>query len=161
MKDIIQFTQTVLDNALCRQPVENGSGYNAIAFDLSDFLSYREADEPLRSYWLLRQDLTDDNRPDEYIVYSVNEHEPEAGADGFGLIYVSYITVRYFCRDSWLGDSDKYQAIQKRLKQIRKALLDADFDVSSGWRDVGDVDGISFETFVLQAEYTEVDRGDC
>lgn len=161
MKDIIQFTQSVLDDALCQQGIETASDYNNAEFNTSAYSKFRGADEPLRSYWLLWQDLTEDDRPDEYIVYSVNEHEPEAGADGFGLIYVSYITVRYFCRDSWLGDSDKYQTIQKRLEQIRKALLDAEYDVSSGWRDVGDVDGISFETFVLQAEYTEVDRGDC
>ncbi|MBR6090857.1 MAG: hypothetical protein IKP86_13050 [Anaerolineaceae bacterium] len=67
--------------------------------------------------------------------------------------------MRYFCRDSWIGDAEKYTIIRERLDRIRKTLITADFEISSGWQDVGDVDGISFQTFVLQAEYSEVDYG--
>jgi len=133
MIDIIQLTQTTLDTAL--------------------------ATIPLRSFWLRRQEIDGDPDPDEYIVFSVDEHEPDASADGEILIYRSYVTVRYFCRDSWIGDSNKYAVIRNRMAAIRTVLIGAGFDCSSGWQDVGDVDGISFQTFVLSAEYTEVDRG--
>lgn len=160
MIDVIAYTQTTLDTAL--------------------------HEIPLHSFWLRRQEIDSDpipqesnnqnqqesgnntasqevqnySNPDEYIVYSVDEHEPESGADGVGLIYVSHVTVRYFCRDSWISDSAQYSTIKSRMAAIREALIDAGFDCSSGWQDAGDVDGISFQTFVLSAEFAEVDRGD-
>lgn len=133
MIDIIQLTQTTLDSVL--------------------------AAIPLHSFWLRRKEIEEDPNPDEYIVYTVDEHEPNDGADGKILIYKSYVTVRYFCRDSWIGDSSKYAVIKNRMSTIRSALIGAGFDCSSGWQDAGDVDGISFQTFVLTAEYSEVDRG--
>lgn len=132
MIDIIALTQETLDTAL--------------------------AAIPLRSFWLLRQEIDGEADPDEYIVYSADEHEPEAGADGVGLIYRSYVTVRYFCRDSWPGDAVKIALIRSRLNTIRGALTTGGFDCS-GWQNVGDVDGISFTTFVMTAEFAEVDRG--
>ena len=158
MIDIIGYTQRTLDKVFCLEPNSEGSAYNVMPYNLPS--GQKPADTPLQSCWLLRQDLTRDDNPDEYIVYTVNEHEPVSGADGADLIFRSYVTVRYFCRDSWIGDAEKYTRIRQRLDQIRKALKAADFEISSGWQDVGDVDGISFETFVLQAEYTEVDNGD-
>lgn len=158
MRDIVSLIQIALDTALVFGYHDPGLAYNRIKYNRGTGIT--EAEDPLRSYWLLRQDLTADNNPDEYIVYTVEDHAPDDGADGAGLIYVSYITLRYFCRDSWIGDADKYAHIRQRLDQIRKTLKASDFEISSGWQDVGDVDGISFETFVLEAKYTEVDRGD-
>ena len=133
MIDVISLTQTTLDNVL--------------------------AVDPLRSFWLLRQEITGEADPDEYIVYSADEHEPDDGADGGILVYRSYVTVKYFCRDSWPGDAVKAALIRSRLNTIRGALAAGGFDCS-GWQNVGDVDGISFVTFVLTAEYAEVDRGE-
>lgn len=134
MIDIIELLQQTLDNAL--------------------------QEVPLRSYWLLRQEIDDDPNPDEYIVYSAEEHAPDVGADGIGLIYRSYVTIRYFCREEWIGNADHLQTARKHMKLIREALAAAEFECTSGWNSVGDVDGISFRTFVLSAEYTEVDYGD-
>ena len=114
---------------------------------------------PIRSYWLQKQDLDDDRNPDEYIVYTVDEHEPEAGADGEGLIYKSYVTLRYFVRENWIGSSEKYHLIRQHMNVIRFAMLKNGFEIGS-FQNVGDVDGISFATFILSAQYTEVDRGD-
>lgn len=160
MIDVIGYIQRTLDGAFCMAADPAGSVYNGITFNTSAFLLPRESETPLHSYWLLRQDLTADQTPDEYIVYTAEEKTPDIGADGAGLIYRSYITIRYFCRDSWIGDAEKYAEIKTRMEKIRKALLDAGFDVTTGWKDAGDVDGISFETFVLAAEYTEIDYGD-
>lgn len=114
---------------------------------------------PLRSFWMLRQEMDETTNPDEYIVYTVDEHEPDAGADGTGLIYTSYAVVRYFVRESWIGAGEKYHMIRQHMNAIRTALVKAGFDCG-GWQNVGDVDGISFATFVMNAQYTEVDRGD-
>lgn len=159
MIDVITLIQTALDAALVQESHGQNMVYNQIRYNLAQTEETEKAD-PLRSYWLLRQDLSSDTNPDEYIVYTVEEHAPDDGADGAELIFESYVTLRYFCRDSWIGDADKFTVIRNRQKQIRKTLLDADFEISSGWKDVGDVDGISFETFVLEAKFTEVDRGD-
>ena len=132
MIDIIALTQTTLDNAL--------------------------ASIPLHSFWLLRQEIDGVPDPDEYIVYTADEHEPDDGADGGILIYRSYVTVRYFCRDSWPGDSVQAALIRSRLEAIRAAMTGGGFDCG-GWQNVGDVDGISFMTFVMTAEFAEVDRG--
>lgn len=132
MIDVIALTQTTLDTA---------------------FTSI-----PLHSFWLLRQEIDGAPDPDEYIVYTADEHEPEDGADGKILIYRSYVTVRYFCRDSWPGDVTQAAVIRSRLDAIRAAMTAGGFDCS-GWQTVGDVDGISFTTFVMTAEYAEVDRG--
>lgn len=115
---------------------------------------------PLRSYWKRRPEVDNDPNPDEYIVYTVDEHEPDDGADGGILIYRSYAVIRYFCRDSWITDAASISLIRSHMDAIRDALTACGFDVSSSWQDVGDVDGISFETFVLNAEYVEVDRDD-
>lgn len=134
MKDIVSLVQTALDDALMSIP--------------------------LYSFWMQRQEIDNDPNPDEYVVYTVDEHEPEAGADGTGLIYRSYVTVRYFCRESWLSDTERIQTARNHMTAVRQALLTDEFECSSGWQDVGDVDGISFITFVLTAEYAEVDRGE-
>ena len=133
MIDIIQLVQSSLDTELNRIPI--------------------------RSYWMQRQELDDDQNPDEYIVYTAVEHEPEAGADGKGLIYRSYVTLRYFVRESWIGSGEKYHLIRQHMNAIRTAMIKNDFDCGS-WQNVGDVDGISFTTFILSAQYSEVDRGD-
>ena len=133
MIDIIALTQETLDTAL--------------------------AAIPLRSFWLLRQEIDGEADPDEYIVFTADEHEPADGADGGILVYRSYVTVRYFCRDSRPGDAAQAAIVRSRLAAIRTAMTGAGFDCS-GWQNVGDVDGISFVTFVMTAEYTEVDRGD-
>ena len=132
MIDVIAFTQLTLDTAL--------------------------AEIPLHSFWLLRQEIDGEANPDEYIVYTAVEHEPDAGADGENLIYRSYITLRYFCRESWIGIAEKAALIRSRLTTIRAAMIEGGFDCSSGLQNVGDVDGISFTTFVLTAEYVEADR---
>ena len=133
MTDIISLLQTTLDEALL--------------------------EIPLYSFWKRRQELDDDQNPDEYIVYTVDEHEPDIGADGEILVYHSYAVIRYFCRDSWITDTEHITTIRKHLGMIRGALVAAGFECPSAWQDVGDVDGISFETFVLNAEYQEVERG--
>lgn len=132
MIDIVSLTQTTLDTAL--------------------------GDLQLRSFWMLRQEIAGDPEPDEYIVYTADEHEPDDGADGVILIYRSYVTVRYFCRDSWPGDATQAAVIRSRLAMIRAAMAAAEFDCS-GWQNAGDVDGISFIAFVMTAEFAEVDRG--
>ena len=132
MIDVVSLTQTTLDNSLRKIP--------------------------LHCYWLRRQDIDDDPNPDEYVVYTVDEHEPDDGADGRILIYRSYVTVRYFCRDSWPGNAKQAAVIRKRLAAICAAMSGGGFNCS-GWQNVGDVDGISFDTFVMTAEYAEVDRG--
>ena len=115
---------------------------------------------PLQSFWKRKPEIDNDPNPDEYIVYTVDEHEPDDGADGEILIYRSYAVIRYFCRDSWITDSASISLIRSHMGMIRNALIAGGFDVTSSWQDVGDVDGISFETFVLNTEYAEVDRGD-
>lgn len=160
MIDVIKLVQTTLDGTLCPPQYRSNAAFNLMVFNASELTEEDSPADPLRSYWLLRQDLDRDENPDEYIVYSVNVHEPGAGADGVGLIYRSYVTIRYFCKDAWIGDADKYAPIQNRMNQIRQVLKAADFDITSGWQDIGDVDGISYETFVLTAVYTEVDFGE-
>lgn len=134
MIDIIELTQYTLDNAL--------------------------HEIPIFSYWNRRQEIDEDPNPDEYIVYSATEHEHLAGADGSGLIYKSYVTLRYFVRENWIGDAGKYPLIRQHMDAIRAAMIAGGFDCSSGWQDVGDIDGISFSTWILSAEYAEVDRGE-
>lgn len=133
MIDVIELTQTTLDNAL--------------------------AEIPLLSFWLQRQEIDDDPNPDEYIVYTADEHEPDAGADGRDLIFRSYVTLRYFCRENWIGIAEKAALARSRMNMIRSAMISGGFECS-GWQNVGDVDGISFTTFVMTAEFAEVDRGD-
>ena len=133
MIDVVTLLQTALDSAL---------------YEL-----------PLHSYWKRKPEIDDDSNPDEYVVYTVDEHEPDDGADGEILIYRSYAVVRYFCRDSWQTDTEKITLMRTHMEAIRNALKAGGFDVTTGWQDVGDVDGINFETFVIHAEMAEVDRG--
>lgn len=133
MIDVVTLLQTALDSAL---------------YEL-----------PLHSYWKRKPEIDDDPNPDEYVVYTVDEHEPDDGADGEILIYRSYAVVRYFCRDSWQTDTEKITLMRTHMEAIRNALKAGGFDVTTGWQDVGDVDGINFETFVIHAEMAEVDRG--
>ena len=133
MIDVVALIQSSLDTELCRIPI--------------------------RSYWLQKQELDDDRNPDEYIVYTVDEHDPDAGADGEGLIYTSYATIRYFVRENWIGSSEKYHLIRQHMNAIRAAMIKNGFEIGS-FQNVGDVDGISFTAFVLSARYTEVDRAD-
>lgn len=133
MIDVITLIQSTLDNALLQIP--------------------------LHSYWKRRPEIDEDPNPDEYVVYTVDEHEPDDGADGEILIYRSFAVIRYFCRESWITDAEKIAVMREHMAAIRAALKAGGFDVTTGWQDVGDVDGISFETFVLNAEYVEVDRG--
>ena len=133
MIDVVSLLQTALDSAL---------------YEL-----------PLHSYWKRKPEIDDDPNPDEYVVYTVDEHEPDDGADGEILIYRSYAVVRYFCRDSWQTDTGKITLMRTHMEAIRNALKAGGFDVTTGWQDVGDVDGINFETFVIHAEMAEVDRG--
>ncbi|MBR6090856.1 MAG: hypothetical protein IKP86_13045 [Anaerolineaceae bacterium] len=80
MIDIIKYTQQALDKVFYPERSPTGSAaYNMMPYNLSPH--DLPSDTPLQSSWLLRQDLTRDDNPDEYIVYSVNEHEPAAGAD--------------------------------------------------------------------------------
>ena len=134
MIDVINLLQTTLDEALL--------------------------DIPLHSFWKRRPELDDDPNPDEYIVYTVDEHEPGDGADGENLFYRSYAVIRYFCRDSWITDAAHIARIREHMAAIHAALIAAGFECPSAWQDAGDVDGISFEAFVLNAEYQEVERGD-
>lgn len=134
MIDVITLIQNTLDNALLQIP--------------------------LHSYWKRRPEIDDEQNPDEYVVYTVDEHEPGDGADGVILIYRSYAVIRYFCRDSWITDAATITIMREHMAIVLDALRDAGFDITTGWQNVGDVDGISFTTFVMTAEFAEVDRGD-
>lgn len=111
---------------------------------------------PVYSYWLRRQEVTPDPNPDEYVVYTITAGIPAIGADGGILTLESSVTLRYFCREGLIGTAAGQQLIEDRLSRIRGAFQTAGFDCPGGWQSVGDVDGISFETFVLGVSFQEV-----
>jgi len=142
MTDVIQLIQTTLDTAFT--PPQVGT---------------TPSPPSVKTFWLSRRDIDAETNGNEYIVYSVEERVPEAGADGGELIFRSYVTIRYFVQCGLIGDNASYATIKTRMNTARTALYNVGFDISSGWRDVGDVDAIGYETFVLSAEYTEAERG--
>ena len=108
----------------------------------------------VRVFWRRRAESPGDD-PSEYIVYTLDGDPYEEYADNRPLIRATSTAVRYYYRDALLDSREGRARIARNETRIAAALIDAGFDLPTGYFDAGDIDSVGFGVTLFPAEYWE------
>ncbi len=90
---------------------------------------------------------------DEYVVYSMSGDIKEGFTDDKVNLKNANVTVRYFYRESKLGNYASRQAVREIEDLIETTLEANGFEIPFGRFDAGDVDGIGYRATIFECEY--------
>jgi hypothetical protein len=111
--------------------------------------------EGIFSYWN-RKSESEEEDPNEYIVYTSDGDSGEDFADDIVLTKNASFTVRYYYRDTMLDSKTGREKIKLHESMILNALENEGFSVPNGTFDTGDIDGIGFGTIIFNCNYWRV-----
>lgn len=129
--DVLQLTQTTLDNALSAAGV--------------------------RVYWGKRGEIDADAKKDEYVVYSQDDDSVLVSADGGTVARTASIAVRLYVEQTKCRTYAGRLAYTERARNIQSAMTAAGFLCPDGWMGIGDVDDIGFAVFLAIFDYARVE----
>lgn len=126
--------------------------------DVGDYIQYvldaALSADGVRSHWL-RKAETDEEDPDEYLVYTI-DGDPAVYADDRPIMRTANAAIRYYYREALIDTAAGRAAIKARARAIAGALESAGFALPNGYFDVGDIDDIGFGATVFEAYYARV-----